>query len=60
MKAGEVVRVRPKRVPGAPVTVTVAATLEKHYANGYGFVGDDGVSYGHWFYDLDLRLNSLG
>lgn len=57
LKVGERFQVRPKRVPVGRTRVTVAEVLDKHYANGFGFIGDDGATYWQWYYDLELRVS---
>jgi hypothetical protein len=51
---GDSVRLRPKRVPGPRVEVTVDRLLERNLADGLGFVDEDGVTFREYYYDAEV------
>jgi hypothetical protein len=51
---GDWVRLRPKRVPGPRVEVTVDRLLERNLADGLGFVDEDGVTFREYYYDAEV------
>lgn len=54
LAGGDVVRLRPKRVPGPRLEVTVARLLERDRADGAGFVDEAGNTYRQYYYDVEV------
>jgi hypothetical protein len=54
---GDWVRLRPKRVPGPRVEVTVDRLLERNLADGLGFVDEDGVTFREYYYDAEVSTS---
>lgn len=51
---GDRVRLRPKRVAGDRVEVTVARVLDRTLLDGRGFVDEAGGEYREWYYDIEV------
>lgn len=58
LQVGDVVQLRAKRLPGDPLTVTIANVLERTLVDGRGVADPAGVEYREWHYDV-TRIAAL-